>query len=136
MRARNSSNLQRAVVERARQAEPVLDQREFARAVALVHAVELRNRDVGLVDDAQEVLAEVVDQRVRRLARVAPVEVARVVLDAVAVAHLLEHLEVVARAHLEPLRLEQLALGLEFAEPLVEFLSDAGDGASPISLGR
>ena len=47
----------RAVVQRARQPEAVVDERLLARAVALVHAADLRHRLVGLVDEADEVLA-------------------------------------------------------------------------------
>ena len=89
--------------------------------VAVVHRPDLRHGHVRLVDDDEEVLGEVVEQRVRRLARRAPVDVPRVVLDAVAEADLLHHLEVERRAHAQPLRLEQLALPLELGEPLGEF---------------
>ena len=65
----NSSNLQRPVVERGRQPEAVVDQGLLARAVAVVHAADLRDRLVRLVDEGQEVLGEVVEQRVRRRAR-------------------------------------------------------------------
>ena len=71
----------RPVVERARQAEAVVDQRLLARAVALVHAADLRDGLVGLVDEADEVVGEVVEQAVGALARLAAVEDARVVLD-------------------------------------------------------
>ena len=60
---------QRPVVERRRQAEAVVDQVLLARAVALVHAADLRDGDVALVDDHQRVARQVVDQRRRRLAR-------------------------------------------------------------------
>ena len=60
---------QRPVVERRRQPEAVLDERLLARAVALVHAADLRHRLVRLVDEEQEVVREVVEQRVRRRAR-------------------------------------------------------------------
>ena len=59
------------------------------------------------------VLRQVVEQRRRRLAGLPPREVARVVLDAVAVADLAQHLQVEQRALVEPLRLEQLALLLQ-----------------------
>ena len=61
--------LERTVVECAGQPEPVLDQRFLARAIAAVHRADLRHRLVRLVDDEQEVLGKVVDQRRRRLAR-------------------------------------------------------------------
>ena len=105
----------------------MLDELLLAGAVALVLAVELGHRLVALVDDQQEVVGEEVEQRVRRLARRPPVERRRVVLDPVAVADLLHHLEVVLRAHPEALRLEELALLLEQGEPLLELVLDAHD---------
>ncbi len=105
--ASNSSNLSGPVVERARQPEAVLDERLLARAVAAVHRADLRDGLVRLVEDHQEVFGEVVDERRRRLAGLPVREVARVVLDAVAEAHLLHHLEVVLGPLLEPLLLEE-----------------------------
>ncbi len=106
---------QRPVVERRRQAETVLDERFLARAVAFVHAADLRNRRVALVDEQQRVVGQVVEQARRRLAGAAPREIARVVLDPVAVADLEDHLQVEARALLEPLRLDEL---VRTAQPL------------------
>ena len=54
---------QRPVVERGRQPEAVVDQRLLARAVAFVHAADLGNRLVRLVDEDHEVVREVVEQR-------------------------------------------------------------------------
>ena len=100
---------ERPVVERRGQAEAVLDERLLALLVAVVHPAHLRDRLVRLVDHHQHVLRQVVEQRRRRLAGLAAGEVARVVLDAVAVAGLAQHLEVEHGALVEPLRLEQLA---------------------------
>ena len=127
---RNSSKRLRAVVERAGQAEAVVDERLLARAVALVHAADLRHGLVGLVDEADEVLGEVVDQAVRPVARAAAVEDPRVVLDAGAEAHLAQHLHVVLRALAQAVGLQQLALGLELGAALVELAADLLDGAS------
>ena len=66
-----------------------------------------------LVDEADEVRREVVEQRVRRRAGRPAVEDPRVVLDPVAEAELLHHLEVVLGALPDPVRLEHLALLLE-----------------------
>ena len=74
---------------RRRQPEAVLDEHVLAAAVALVLAVQLGHGHVALVDDEEEVVGEVVEQRVRRLARSRGRRWARVVLDAVAVADLL-----------------------------------------------
>ena len=60
---------QRPVVHRAGQPEAVVDQVALAGHVALVHPADLRHGDVGLVDDEQEVLGEVVEQAVRRASR-------------------------------------------------------------------
>ena len=81
-----------------------------------------------LVDHHQEVVAEVVDERVRGLTRAAPVEVTRVVLDAAGESHRLEHLEIVVHPHLEALGLEQLAVRLELREPHPELLLDRAEG--------
>ena len=118
---------QRPVVHRARQPEAVVDEVALARHVAFVHAADLRHRDVRLVDDEQEVLGEVVEQAVGRGAAGAAVDVHRVVLDAGAGADLAHHLDVVRRAHPQPLRLEQLALPLERRELVVELELDALD---------
>ena len=82
-----------------------------------------------LVDDDEEVVGEVVEQAVRRLARRPAVDVPRVVLDAGAEADLLHHLEVERGAHAQPLRLEQLALALELGQALFELDADRADRA-------
>ena len=58
---------------------------------------------------------QVVEQRRRRLARRAPGQVPRVVLDPVAVADLLDHLEIEHRPLVQAVRLEDLALRLELS---------------------
>ncbi len=120
--------LERPVVHRRGQPEAVVDQRLLAAAVAVPHAVHLRNRGVALVHKEQEVAREVVEQRRRRLARQPPAEVARVVLDAVAVAHGLDHLQIEARALVDALRLHHAALRLEMRHPLVQLGHDRIDG--------
>ena len=94
---------QRPVVERRRQPEAVVHQVLLARAVAAIHAADLRDRDVALVDDHERIVRQIVDQRRRRLARLAAGQMARVVLDAFAEAHLVQHLEIEARALLDAL---------------------------------
>ena len=101
--------------------------RDLARAVAFVHSANLRHRNVTLVDDAQEVFREVVDERIRGLARSAPVKMARVVLDSRAEAHRLNHFQIVIRAHLQALRFEQLAFLLELLQSLAQLILDGAD---------
>ena len=97
-----------------------------------MHAADLRHRHVALVDDAEHVLGEVVNQGVRRLARRAPVEVARVVLDAVAEPHGLEHLEVIGGALREALGLEELIGRLELGHAALELLADGLERAADL----
>ena len=120
---------ERAVVERRREPEAEVDERLLARAVALVHPAELRDRLVRLVDEADEVVGEVVDERERVRADRAPLERARVVLDPVAEAELLHHLEVVLGALADPVRLEHPPLGLELRDLLLELRAQVVDRA-------
>ena len=116
--------LERPVVERRGQAEAVLDQRLLARTVAAIHGAELRDRLVALVHDQQRVGRQVIVEARWRFAGFAPGEVARIVLDARAVADLADHLEVELRALLEPLRLDQLAGRVQLLQALAQFLAD------------
>ena len=127
---------QRPVVECRRQTEAVVDERLLARAVAFVHPADLRDGLVRLVHEDDEVVREVVQQRERMRPRRAAFEDAGVVLDAVAEAELLEHLEVVLRALPEPVGLEHLVLGLELAQPLLELVLDLVDCALDRRLRR
>ncbi len=120
--------LQRPVVHCRGQPESVIHQRLFAAAVAVPHAVHLRNRGVALVHKEQKIAREVVEQRRRRLARQPPAEVPRVVLDPVAVAHRLDHLQVEARALVNALRLHHAALLLQMRHPLVQLGHNRIDG--------
>ena len=119
---------ERAVVHRGGQPEAVFDQIALARHIALVHAADLRDGHMRLVDDQQEILGEVVQQRRRRGSGRAAVDMTRVVLDAGAEADLADHLQVVLGAHAQPLRLEQFALPIQIGQPLLEFGLDIGDG--------
>ena len=120
---------QRPVVERARQAESVRHQRLLARPVAVIHAVKLRNRLVAFVEEHQGVVRQVIEQRGRRLPRQASGKVPRVVLDAVAVADLLDHLQIEHGALVQPLRLDQLALFFQLRLPPLQLRADARHGA-------
>ena len=89
---------QRTVVERGGQTEAEIHQGLLARAVALVHGTDLGHGLVRFVHEGQAVLGEVVEQGRRRLAGLAARQMARVVLDALAATHLLQHFEVIERA--------------------------------------
>ncbi len=83
---------------------------------------------MALVEDDEEVLREVVDQRVRLRAGLAALDVAGVVLDPIAEADLAHHLEVVFGTHPQSLGLEQLVLAREHLKPVAELGLDLDDG--------
>ena len=118
---------QGTVVERRRQTKAMVDKGYLARAIALIHTTHLRHSDVALVNDAEHVLGKVVDERVGRLAGVPAVQVTRVVLDAGAVSHGLEHLEVISGALRETLSLEDHVVRLKFGHASFELFLDGRD---------
>ncbi len=71
---------------------------------------------VGLVDEAHEVVGEVIEQAVGPVAGVAAVEDPRVVLDPRAEPELAKHLHVVLGALAQAVGLEQLALASSSAQ--------------------
>ncbi len=119
--------LQRPVVHAGRQAEAVLGQGELAPVVAAVHAADLRHRDVAFVGEDDGIVGDEFEQRRRRLAGGAAGEVARIVLDPVADAGGLQHLQIEVGALFQPLRLQQLALADELVEPHLQLGLDALD---------
>ena len=82
---------------------------------------------MAFVHDQQRVLRQVFEQGGRRFARIAAGEVARVVLDSLAGAGGLHHLDVEDGALFETLALEQLALGLQLREPFLQLDLDLRD---------
>ncbi len=116
---------QRPVVHAGRQAEAVFGERRLAAKIAAIHAADLRDGDVALVDEDQRVVRQILEQGGRRLARLAAGEIARIVLDAGAGAGRLDHLDVETAALLQPLRFQQAAGGGELGQPQAQLLLDA-----------
>ena len=123
------------VVEGRGQAEAEVDQGLFPRAVAVVHAADLGDGRMTLVDHQQVILREEVEETERPVPRLPAAEVARVVLDAVAEAHLLEHLEIVVGAHADALGLEELAVLLELGHAFLQLGLDRADGRLELAAG-
>ena len=101
---------ERTVVERAGQAESEFDQRLFARTVAMIHALKLRDGLVAFVEEHQRIVRKIIEQRGRGLAGQAAGKMARIILDAVAVADLADHFQIEHGALPEALGLDPLAL--------------------------
>ena len=89
-----------------------------------------------LVDDEQPVRREVVEQRPRPAARLAARQVARVVLDAGAVAELAHHLEVERGPLTESGALERSTLRLEAGDPFLHLGLDVDDRFLELVLRR
>ena len=115
---------QRAVVQRRGQAEAVVDQSHFPRAVSAKHGADLRHRDVALVNHDQEVFREVIQQAEGAFPWLAAVEIPGVVLNARAKAQLLDHFEVVQRTFFQAFGLQEPGLFIELAFLLLEVLLD------------
>ena len=107
----------------------MFDQRALAGGVSLVHRADLRHGNMRLIDDQQEIIRKEVEQRMRRRAGRAAVEMTRIVFDPRAHAHLGEHLQVIGGAHVETLRLKFLALFAQFGQPSVKLLADGFERA-------
>ena len=81
-----------------------------------------------LVDYCEEVLGEIIKEAERTFALASAVEVARIVLDAGAVAEFFDHLYVVCHAFLDALSLEFVAFSAEVFDLSTEvelYLSDS-----------
>ena len=117
-----------SVVQGRWQAKSVFHQRGLARTVTAEHCADLRHRHVAFINDEQKVISEVVEQAERTLAGLAPVEVAAVILDAVAESNFLDHLQVVQRALFEALGFEVFGLFGEELLLLFEVLLDFPHG--------
>ena len=102
----------------------MLDQCLLAHAVAVVHRAHLRNGLMRFVDDEQEILGEIIDQAFRPVARLASRQVTGIILHARTVADFLHHLEIVARALLEALGLEELPAAAEIFQPFLKLFFD------------
>ncbi len=121
--------VQRTVIERGRKAEPVIHKVHLSSAVASVHAPDLRNRDVTLVDDKKPILREVLEQSRRRITGRAPRQMARIVLNALAKTKLFDHLKIEHRSLLQALSLKKLPGLFHFLKRFAQLHSNGFDRA-------
>ena len=116
--------VQRPVIQRRGQTEAVVYQHPLSCLVPVVHAAHLRHRHVGLIDDQQKVLREIIHQRVRRGTGRKSGQMTRIVLDAGAEACLPHHLHVEIGAFRDALRLDQLIVRAEILHPFLQLRLD------------
>ena len=113
-----------SIIQRRWQAEPVLNEGFLPGPVALVHGTDLGNGHVGLVHHQQGVGWQVIKQCRRRLTGAATGEIAGVVLDAVAVAQLQHHFDVIPGALFQALGLHQAVVVPQLLQPLIQLHLD------------
>ena len=80
------------------------------------------------IDHKQVIAGQEIDHRPGMGAGCAPIQVARIVLDAGAVAHFLQHLEVITGPLFKTLGFEVFARLFELGEPFLQFCLDIADG--------
>jgi len=117
--------LERSVVQSARQPKAIFHQRSFAGPVTVVHATELANHHVALVQKHNGVFGQIVCQGAGRLARSRSAQVTAIVFNAFAVPHLGQHLKVKTGSLLQALRFHQFAHAHQFFQAIGELDLDA-----------
>ena len=81
------------------------------------------------IDDHQRVTRQIIEQRGRRLARLLAGEMARIIFDAAAEAHLFQHFEIEHRALMQSLRLEKFSFFDQLWLPPLQLLPNRFDRA-------
>jgi hypothetical protein len=104
------------------QAEAIFGQRDLAAVVAARHRADLGHGLVAFVHEQQRVVGQIFEQRAA--ARRAGGRRGSVVLDARARAGGGDHLKVEVGALLKALRFQQLALGVQLLQPLLQLEAD------------
>ena len=99
---------ERAVIHAGRQAKPIFHQHGFTRMIAVIHPADLRHGNMAFIDKKQRVFRQILKQGRRRLARLRPGKIARIVFDALAASGFHQHFQIVIGTLLQPLRLDQL----------------------------
>src|SRR5579864_8566608 len=120
---------ERTVIEGRGHAEAVIHQGLFARAVAMIHSVELRNGLVRFVHDKQVIGWNVIKKSGRSLSGQASGKMARVIFNTVTIADGAHHLDIEMSSLHDALRFDDFSLPAQLAFPPIQFFVDALDGA-------
>ena len=73
------------------------------------------------VNKAKEITRKIIDQSIRRLTWSASIQVSRIIFNARAKAHRLNHFQIVGSAHLQALRFKQLSFFIELLQAFLQF---------------
>ncbi|CAB5077704.1 unannotated protein [freshwater metagenome] len=103
----------------------MFDQRLLAGTVPSELTPHLWHSLMAFVHHDKEVIGEIVEQRERRLAGFTPVDVGRVVLDAITESEFRHHFKVVLRSHPKTLGLEEFVLAFKLGQLLLQLRLDS-----------
>ena len=104
--------------------EAVFHERFLPLPVAVVHAPDLGQGDMRLIDDQQHVIGEIVEEIPRPLAEGAAVDMHGIVFDAGAVAVFPQGFDIEVGPLLKALRFQKLVVGVEILESLLQLRFD------------
>ncbi len=116
-----------SVIQRRWEAETVLNKGFLPGPVALVHGADLGNGHVRFIHHQQGIGRQVIKQCRRCLTWAATREIARVVLDAVAIAQFQHHFDVVPGALFQALCFHQAVVVPQLLQPLIQLNLDMLD---------
>ena len=122
------------VIQGRRHSKAVVHQGLFSRAVTVEHSTHLTNSLVRFVDEHQVVLGHIVEEGWRRFPRQTAAEVARIVLDTVAIADGAHHFDVKHGPLHDALRLDKFSLLLQLLLPPPQLFLNADNGAVALLL--
>ena len=77
---------------------------------------------MALVNEAQEIGWEIINKRIGRLTWLTPVKMARIVFNARAKTHGLNHLKIIGSSHFQTLRFKKLSLFIELSKAILQFI--------------
>ena len=126
----------RSVIERGGQPKTIFNQCFLARPIAAIHAGELWQCGVTLVNNNERIFWQILHERRRRLTRLAAGQMAGIIFDALAVAHFFHHLQVEVGTLLQTLRFQQFVLFSVFSERQCQLRANVGNRSFQVFAGR
>ena len=115
---------QRPIVQRTWQTKTIFNQRRFPSLIASIHGPDLRNSHVRFIHHHQKIFGKIVNQGVRRFARLALRQKARIIFNSIAKTHLPHHFQILPRAPRNSFRFQQLAIFFELRNAAFHFRLD------------
>src|SRR3989344_1267773 len=109
----------------------MLNKRFLAGAVARIHAADLRNGNVGFVDDRKKIgftvlVGKIVQKRARWFSGFPAIEMARVVLDTAAKSKFADHRNILPRPTFQTLGLQNFARVVQILQSRLQLIFDVG----------